>query len=373
MNENDILGFDPRQLSILAQNNDAKGKGNDNIYRTRPEESVSKDGIYRCTIKVIYNPFNFNQSIIEQQGYYIEDDQGGLFVVSSLTNNDTNCPIFKAWKQCHFAEPGSILWKQAAKTEDGGKNLFDKRFARYVTIQVMEDKNHPELEGRYMFWKMPKSIYDIIMNKQTPTLESGKCPIPVMDFLFGRSIELEVRPGEGAKGSIEYRRQTKYYGEISEDTMSCTNPDKTKLLNAQEEMILDKYVEQMKKIWKEKDPEERNKLQEQVNADPNTEQLRKIYAGVIAKIKEFCPNVYEEMSYKPWNEQTTARVNAWISVVLSGNEPKKNDGPAGPAPSVMDTVGTGNPFANPFAPTPEPASTTFEAPVASNDDDDLPF
>ena len=45
--------------------------------------------------------------------------------------------------------------KQAAKEENGGNNLFNKRQAKYVTVQVMEDKNHPELEGKFMIWKMP--------------------------------------------------------------------------------------------------------------------------------------------------------------------------------------------------------------------------
>ena len=371
MNENDILGYDPRQLTAFAQN-DAKNQVNDNVYHTRPEETVSKDGHYRSTIKIVYNPFNFNQSIIEQQGYYIEDEQGGLYVVSSLTNNDTNCPIFKAWKQCHFAEPGSVLWKQAAKPEDGGKALFEKRFARWCAIQVMEDKNHPELEGKYMLWKMPKVIYDMVMNKQNPSAESGKCPIPVMDFLFGRTIELEVIPGPGAKGSQEFRRQTKYVGEISEDTVSCTNPDKSPLLDASQKAVLDKYVDDMKLIWKEKDPETRQKMQDRVNADPNTAELRKIYSTVLENIKQFCPNVYDEKSYKPWNEQTTNRVNNWISVVLAGNEPKKKD-MAAPAAPVLDSIQANNPFVNDFAPQAEqtPVAATFEAPTS--EDDDLPF
>ena len=63
MNENVILGFDPRQLSTFSESNKPK-TGNEFIYKTKPEESVSKDGIYRCSIKVIYNPFNFKQSVI---------------------------------------------------------------------------------------------------------------------------------------------------------------------------------------------------------------------------------------------------------------------------------------------------------------------
>lgn len=369
MNETDILGFDPRQLSVLAEND--KPKGNSNIYHTRPEDSVSKDGVYRSTIRVVYNPFNFTQSIIEQQGYYIEDEDGGLYVVSSLTNQDTNCPIFKAWKKCRYSDEGSDLWKQQAKKEDGGLGLFDKRFARYVTVQIMSDKNQPDLEGKYMIWKMPSDIYNLIMAKQAPAKESNKCPIPIMDFLFGRTIDLEVKPGPGPKGSKEYKRQTSYMGEIADDVTSCTNPDKSPLLSASEEVVLNHYIDQMKEIWKEKDPEERNRKQAEVNADPNTAQLKSIYAKVIENLKTFCPNVYEEMGYKPWDENTTKRVERWIKTVLAGLVPKKTDSTevAGPSTEVLNDVSnTPNPF------DPANMASTFDSPAGGgSDDDDLPF
>ena len=369
MNENDILGFDPRDLSVLAENE--KPKGNSNIYHTKPEESVSKDGVYRSTIRVVYNPFNFTQSIIEQQGYYIEDEDGGLFVVSALTNGDTNCPIFKAWKKCRYSDEGSDLWKQQAKKEDGGNALFDKRFARYVTVQIMSDKNQPNLEGKYMIWKMPSNIYNLIMAKQAPSKESNKCPIPIMDFLFGRTIDLEVTPGPGPKGSTEYKRQTSYMGEIADDVTSCTNPDKTPLLTPEQQVILDHYVEQMKNIWKEKDPETRNKLQESVNADPNTAQLKSIYAKVIENLKTFCPDVNKEMGFKEWDDKVITRVDKWIKIVLSGLIPKKtiavNNN--GPSTEVMNNISTAP---NPFDPA--NMANTFDNPVTTGDsDDDLPF
>jgi hypothetical protein len=138
LNENEILGFDPTQLDIFNQSDTPKSAGNPLIYRTRPADSVSEDGVYRCTIKVVYNPFNLRQSVLEQQSYGLQDADGWFTVVSSLTNNDTSCPIFKAWKKCHFADPkkdehSKMLWKQAAKLEEGGFALFDKRFARYCT------------------------------------------------------------------------------------------------------------------------------------------------------------------------------------------------------------------------------------------------
>lgn len=365
MNENEILGFDPMSLSVFNQEESSSKKTfNSNIYHPRPAESKAADGVYRATIKVIYNCWDLRQSIVEQQSYSMQDNQGWFSVVSSLTNNDTNCPIFKAWKKCHYAEPGSELWKQAAKKTEGGRELFDKRYGRFATIQVIKDNNHPELEGKYMFWKLPKSIWDIINSKMNPSAESGKAAIPVMDFLFGRAIDLEVIPGPDDPAHPERKtRETKYMGELSEEVVSCTNPDGSPLLNDSEQMVLDTYINAMQKVWRCKDPETRADLLNDINNDPNTKELRTIYARVLEDIKKVCPNIVEEIGYKEWTPEIKDRVNKWIDVILSGNDPRNNE-----ADNVdiktLDNIGN----------TPAPVSNvTIEAPTADDNTDDLPF
>ena len=371
MNENEILGFDPTSLSVLNQEENSTKNFNGNIYRMRPAESKSENKHYYATIKVIYNPFDLKHSVLEQQSYGLQDNNGWFTVISSLTNNDTSCPIFKAWKKCHFAEKGSDLWLQAATKDNdpNGKGLFDKRFARYVTIQVLKDNNHPEFEGKYMFWKMPKSVWDIITTKMTPSKESGKASIPVMDFLFGRSLDIEVIPGPKDPAHPEREtRETKYIAEISDDTVSCTNPDGSPLLNDQEQAILDEYTTAMKEVWKTKDPTERAEKLAEVNASPNTKDLRQIYGKVLENIKSFCPNLIEELGYKEWDDATKVRVQKWIDVVLSCNNPADT----GDHPIVADTVNTNS--------TDTTASTTQSMPFESTmtvdntpNDDDLPF
>lgn len=360
--ELDILGFDPSQLAVFAHNEESAGNVNKNLYVTRPSESKSEDGVYRSTIKVIYSPQNFKNSIIAVQSYSMQDKDGYFSAPSSLMVDDKSCPIFTAWKKCHYADKDSALWKQAASEKEGGKSLFDKRFARYVTIQVMEDKNHPELEGRYMFWKLPKSIWEMIEKKQKPAPESGKCPVPVMDLLFGYAIELEVTPGpDDPKNPQRKTRETSYSGEFTDETVSCTNPDKSPLLNDDEQEILDKYVKAMKKVWKEKDAETRAEMLAEVNADPNTKQLRKIYARVLEEIKGFCPDVNAEYGYKPWDENLARRVQNWIDIVLACGNPASATTADDKPKSVRDEDETEEP-----ADTPAPAE-------AKEDDDDLPF
>ena len=96
--EFDILSFTADQLAV---NNPVEPKtqgGNPNIYRARPADSKSEDGIYRAQIKVIYNRYDLRRSVLEQQSYAMQDANGFFSVVSSLTDNDTSCPVFKAWK-----------------------------------------------------------------------------------------------------------------------------------------------------------------------------------------------------------------------------------------------------------------------------------
>ena len=150
-----------------------------------------------------------------------------------------------------------VLQNQAKKKEEGGNQIFDKRYARYVTIQVLEDNNHPELNGKYMFWKMPKAVWDVINAKQSPT-NPAKAAIPVMDFLFGRAIDLEVKPGPGKPGEERYSRETSYAAELTDDPVSCVNPDMSPLLNASQQAVLEQYIDDMKKVWKEKDPANEN-------------------------------------------------------------------------------------------------------------------
>lgn len=366
MTEVDILGFNPQDL--FNHEDTPHASGSQNIYKPRPADSKSEDGIYRSTIKIIYNPYDVKNSILEQQAYAMQDKDGWFQVVSKLTNNDTSCPIFTAWKKCRYAPEGTIL------NEQHKKGIFEKRFSRYVLIQVMDDKNNPDLNGQYLFWKLPKSIYDVINAKMNPAKESGRAPIPVMDFLFGREIYLEVKPGPDDPKQPERKlREISYMGEISDDIVSCTNPDGTSLLTPEEQKVLDEYVNEMKEVWKSRDPEFRATRTVAINSLENTKELGNIYRNVLEKIKGFAPNLIEELGYKEWSEDVAKRVQNWIDIVLKGEDPKTygldtsvvpNNDPFG-----LESQNESNPDAELSAPQTQTSSTI----MADAPESDLPF
>ena len=398
----DILNFNPSQLSNFNKEENLP-KYDSLVYKPRPSDSKSDDGVYRSVIKVIYNPFDLRNSVLEQQSYAMYDKNGFFSVVSSLTDNDTSCPIFKAWKRCRYArkndgtfdnELAETLWLQQAKTTESvlspfthsqrnGKQLFEKRYARYVTIQVIEDKNNPELENKYMFWKMPKFIWDMIQTKMTPAAESRKAAIPVMDFLVGRAIELEVTPGPDDPAHPERKTREISYATstISDDIVSCVRTDGSPLLNDDQQEILDNYSHMMSKVWKEKNPDKRRELQMAVDSDENTKKFAKLYSeSIIPAIQEICPNLIDKLGYKPWSQDVQTRVNNWISVVLQGKDPKEaGDTTAAYTPELQNQVVTpGHPADMPSVPLSDPAMAepvpAMQVPnTGASYDDDLPF
>lgn len=316
-----ILNFNASDF--MVERSVAKSSAPDNFYRCNPKLSKAEDGHYRAVIKVIYNPHNLMQSLVERQVYSMTDENGWFSVVSSLSNNDTNCPIFKAWKSLRYSkDPVKESW--AAPELKGGKGWFNKKTERWVTIQVIEDENQPELVGRYLFWKIPAAIWRMIDAKQNPSTESGKAPIPVFDFLIGRAVELDVTPGpDDPSDPSRKNREIKYdLSSLSEDPVQCINTDGTPLLTDDQQEIVDTYLDMMRKVWKVRDAEKRAQLQKEADESEAAKKFAEFYdAEILDKIKADCGNVYDELSYKPWGDEVTKRVNNWLAKVTNGVDP----------------------------------------------------
>lgn len=372
-----ILNFDPRKLVQPVENSNSSSYDDGLTYKCNPKLSKSEDGHYRATIKVIYNPHNIADSVVERQVYSMNDEHGWFEAVSVLSNNSYDCPIFQAWLPLYRSKnPEEQRW--ALPATKGGTGWFNKRNERWVTIQVIEDKNQPELQGKYMLWKIPTFVWKLIDNKQAPSVESGKPSIPVMDFLIGRAVSLEVTPGpDDPSDPTRKNREIKYdLSELTEDPVACTNPDGSSLLTDEQEEILEKYLSCLKKIWKERDVEKRNQMYEQLAENEITKKFSDFYNGnIIETIASFCPNVKEERQYKGWDDALTERVNKWLAKVTKGIDPQQvvNETAesvntatvaVGPAPTV-----TAQAVSKPAAQS-KPQVKVTQAP---EEDDELPF
>ena len=181
----DVMGFNPTDLTVF--NAPETQEFNNNIYKTNPKDSKAEDGHYRSKIRIIYNPLDIKQSIVKQATYAMNDHDGFFMVKSALANGDRNCPIFKSWKKLWFS--GSEEKKEFAK------KMYDKSESQWCLVQILEDDNRPELVGQIKAMKLPKAIFVKLEALMNPAPETKKTPVPVMDYIFGRALEMDVTPG----------------------------------------------------------------------------------------------------------------------------------------------------------------------------------
>ena len=370
----DMMGYNALNTDIFAK--PAENTGNPNIYRTNPKDTKAEDGHYHCKLRVLYNPFDKRRTIVHSETINLRDADGYLTVKSSLSDaEDQNspyfrdakkCPIFTQWKKVRFNDNLSEETREAAK-KWWNEN---KRGADYMLVQVIEDNNKPEWVGRIAPWKVPSIVLKKIEGKRNPSKDSGKVSVDVLNYLTGRVLDVEVVPGpDDPKDRNRYFREISYdLCEFDSEVCPIIKVDGTPLFTDEEVELIEKYDKKLTAIAKMKSPEERDKSYELLKANKLFEDIKVLMKRAIDYVKENAINLVDECAYKPWDEETTARVNAIMKeYVISNGSPKFGDtaetstepdlSRGVQAPDPMDEV--------------EESQSDFE-PVDSGDDD-LPF
>lgn len=310
-----LMNFDPSNLDVFQE--PQKQDFVSNIYKTNPIKfSISDDRHYRAKIKIIYNPFNPAKSIVRQATYFLQDQAGSFVVKSSLSEDDKNCPIFKSWKKLWFS-------KDEAKKE-WAKQMYDKSESQWVLIQVLEDNNQPDLVGKFLVWKLPKTIFTRLDSKMHPSQESGKTPIPVMDYIIGIPLELDITPGPDDPDKPERLQREIGYDlcEFSTDYAPIINMDGTPFFSEEEMEIIDNWVQAKNDSVKAKTE---TKRKEAVNMLKNmSDSIKQLYVKAFEYIKEHALDLEKECGYQKWDEETTQRVQKWIDTVAQFKDPREN-------------------------------------------------
>jgi len=350
---NNLMDFNPSEMDAYAEK--VRSNSLENFYTPKTSETKSEDKNYYATIRFIPNVNNPKKTIISKTTYNLTDGEGFFSVDSLLTNGDTNCPLFKTWKSLHYGKD-AILSKLADE-------VFNKVETHYVLIQVIEDVNHPELNGKFLIWKLPVKIKNKIDNKLKPSVESKKKAENVFDPFVGRNLLLEIR---GAK------RDTSYEFSEFDTEKSCIIDVNTKeaILNEADQDVIDKFNKELEKLSKEL--AKGTITQEEAIAKRVTlngyKRVTELYANISNYIKENIPNLEEETAFVPMNEYIETRVNNFIATVKSGINPKdvivNND-----SQTNNNTASTNNALENMSFNSP-----AIEALSEENDpNDDLPF
>lgn len=358
----DLMGFDPSQVMESFNETSAERASNPNVYKTNPKNSVAEDGVYRSKIRVLLNPYDIKHSIVHKAQYSMRDQRGFFQVTSSLSVGDKSCPIFNGWKKLWYAtkQDPSDPTKRIEDTtkKEWAREKFSKTESDWVLVQIIEDENQPDLVGKFKVMKLPKVILERMQSKMNPA-DPKKQKLPLMDYLFGPILNMEVQPGPDDPKAPERKQREISYSSCDFDTdptpIIQTNGEQ--LFTDEEIELIEEYNSTNNEIYKAKTDAKREAAQSRKQAIVND--IRTIYAKAVEYIKVYAINPVVECGYTPWNEDTNTRVNAWLEKVLNMQDPQDEIS----LQTGVESVNTET-FTVP----------TAEAAVATSiEDDDLPF
>jgi hypothetical protein len=174
----DIFNLDAE--SFVTKVNQKSGGSDIEFYKPYPEDG--KDGVYKSLIRFVPNPSNPSKSKIHKYYVYLNDPVTG-------DGFSVDCPSTVGKKSILK----DLFWK-LKNSHSAADQEMAKKFSRkedyYSLVQIVQDKNRPELEGKIMIFKFGKKLNDMIEAQLQP--EYGD-PCNPFDLFDGREFAVHVR------------------------------------------------------------------------------------------------------------------------------------------------------------------------------------
>jgi hypothetical protein len=184
---------------------------------------------------------------------------GGWFIDNCLTTINQNCPVCEANRE---------LWNTGSKSNQDIVRDRKRKLSYYSNIYVVQDKAHPENEGKVFLYKYGKKIFDKISAAMQPEFDD-ETPIDPFDFWKGANFKLKITKKDGY-----WNYDKSEFGEISalsddDDVMESiwkktyslvefTDPEKMKTyeqLSARLKAVLGKKPVQQDESFEDEDNE----------------------------------------------------------------------------------------------------------------------
>jgi hypothetical protein len=177
MSNLDIFNLDAESLVTKVP---TSGNEKDDFYKPYPENG--KDGVYKSLIRFIPNSENPAKSKIHKYYVYLKDPSTG-------DGFSADCPSTVGKKSILK----DIFWKlknsHSAADQELAKS-FSRKEDYYSLIQIIQDRNNPELDGKIMIFKFGRKINDMLEAQLQP--EYGT-PCNPFDLFEGKEFSLNVR------------------------------------------------------------------------------------------------------------------------------------------------------------------------------------
>ena len=259
MDLNDLSIFN---VSIDDLTKDEKPQGNANLYS--PSYDKAKDGVYKSKIRFLPNINNPRESMMRKYVYYLQDlnTESGFYVDSPSTINE-KCIIQDTFFKLRNSN--------SAADKELSEKLKRKEFW-YSAIQIIQDKQFPELEGKVMIFRYGFKIKQKIDEQLRPVVEDDE-PNNPFDLFDGKVFNLVICKKDG-----------------------FTNYDSSKFASKGSAIIIDGN--------------------EMSDDDDDRE-------TIVEYLKENTPD-FNEFKFKPWDDETKKRVLKVLSQYGSvGSDIKK--------------------------------------------------
>jgi hypothetical protein len=177
MSNLDIFNLDAESLVTPVKKEGSKDL---EFYKPYPEDG--KDGVYKSLIRFVPNASEPTKSKIHKYYVYLQDPSTG-------NGFSVDCPSTVGKKSVLK----DIFWKlknsHSAADQELAKS-FSRKEDYYSLIQIVQDKNRPELEGKIMIFKFGKKLNDMIEAQIKP--EYG-APANPFDLFEGKLFSVHAR------------------------------------------------------------------------------------------------------------------------------------------------------------------------------------
>jgi hypothetical protein len=112
---------------------------------------------------------------------------GGWLIDNCLTTINQSCPV---------CESNRELWNTGSKSNQDIVRQRKRKLSYYSNIYVVQDKAHPENEGKVFLFKYGKKIFDKISAAMQPEFDD-ETPIDPFDFWGGANFKLKITKKDG--------------------------------------------------------------------------------------------------------------------------------------------------------------------------------
>lgn len=176
MSNLDIFNLDAESL-VTPSKKESKEL---DFYKPYPEDG--KDGVYKSLVRFVPNPADPSKSKIHKYYVYLKDPSTG-------NGFSVDCPSTVGKKSVLK----DMYWKLQNSHSAADKELaksFSRKEDYYALVQIVQDKNRPELEGKIMIFKFGKKINEMIEAQLNPEYGTKVNPF---DLFEGKLFSVHVR------------------------------------------------------------------------------------------------------------------------------------------------------------------------------------